>query len=530
MAKKKEIPGGITLTRRDALGLMTAGFAASFYACREKNELSGRNSEKGLPPNIVLILADDLGYGDIGVYNQNSKISTPNVDRLAEEGVRFTQAYTPSSVCTPTRYGLLTGRYCWRTSLKIGVILGFDQPLIETTRLTLASYLKERGYATACVGKWHLGLNWVLKEEKSETKSQSHQVDFSKRVTKGPNALGFDYSFVYPCALDFPPFCFVEDGKTVGIPSESIMKEAALLPPRYREQYEGLMPPGWKNEEAGPAITRKAVQWIEKQHKKDPQKPFFLYLPTMAPHVPYAPPDFIMGRSGAGRRGDMCAEVDWTVGEVMKTLDRLKLTDNTLVIFTSDNGAIIGDRKEGIQDIGPEELYETYGHRANGPFRGQKWTIHDGGFRVPFVARWPGRIKPSGVSDDLLCLTDLLATYAAIFQDKLPEEAGQDSFSILPALLGERSEKSLRDSVILHSQMGIYAIRQGKWKMIEGHGLGTWYAKPRPANPGEPPGQLYNIKDDPGETKNLWAEHSDVVKRLQEILDRFRSEKRSAPV
>lgn len=518
------------ITRREAVSMLAVGLAAAVDGRRLHSRTFKKRSVKENPPNIILIMADDLGYGDLGAYNRDSQIPTPHIDRLAEQGVRFTHAYAPSSVCTPTRYGLLTGRYCWRTSLKIGVILGFDPPLIEKGRLTLASFLKEQGYSTACVGKWHLGLNWGRKGGQSDGKVKPEQVDYSKRVTGGPDAVGFDYSFVYPCALDFPPFCFVENGMTVGIPSESIMKETALLPPRYKEQYEGLMVPGWKNTEAGPTITRKALEWIENHNKTNPQKPFFLYLPTMAPHVPYAPPDFITGRSRAGRRGDMCAEVDWTVSEVMKTLERLGLRENTLVIFTSDNGAIVGDRKEGIQDIGPEEIYDTYGHRANGPFRGQKWTVHEGGFRVPFIASWPGRIKQERVSDELICLTDLMTTFAAILSKKLPDNAGPDSHNVLPALLGELREKPVREAVVLHSQMGLFAIRQGKWKLIEGHGLGTWYDKPRPPKSDEPPGQLYNLETDPGETKNVWTEHPNVVKRLLAHLDRFRTTDRSAPV
>ncbi len=476
------------------------------------------------PPNIVFILADDLGYGDTHCYNPESQIPTPNIDRLADQGIRFTQAYAPSSVCTPTRYGLLTGRYCWRSSLKKGVILGFSPPLIEPTRVTVASFLKKHGYATAAVGKWHLGLNWARKEGSRGKEPKPDEVDYTKPVTGGPESLGFDYSFIYPCALDFPPFCFIEQGMTVGIPSESIQAETKKLPLRYQEQYEGLTTPGWRNSEVGPTITRKAVRWLENHQKTNPSQPFFLYLPTSAPHVPYSPPEFIKGKSRAGWRGDMCAEVDWTVGEVLQTLDRLGLADTTLVIFASDNGGIVGDRREGISDIGPEDLYETYGHHVNGPFRGQKWTIHDGGFRVPFVARWPARITKGRVSHELICLTDLLATCATLFNEKLPPGAGEDSCSILPELLGETLKRPLRDAVVLHSQEGMFAIRQGPWKLIEGHGLGTWYAKPRPPAGGEPPGQLYNLEDDPGETKNVWQDHPEVVKRLKTLLDNYRKQ------
>jgi arylsulfatase A-like enzyme len=473
-------------------------------------------------PNIVFVLADDLGYGDIGCYNPSSKIPTPNIDRLATQGIRFSNAYTPSSVCTPTRYGLMTGEYCWRGPLKLGVILGEAPALIEPGRTTVSSFLTSRGYATACIGKWHLGQNWTWKEGAPEDKRKTDQIDFTKRVTGGANDLGFDYSFVYVCALDFPPYCFLENGKSVGLPTESIEEESKRLPPRYREQQPGLAVPGWKNSEMGPTITRKAIEWLEKQHHENPEQPFFLYLPTSSPHVPYAPPDFVMGKSQAGRRGDMCAEVDWTVGEVMKTLDRLQLTEETLVIFTSDNGAIIGDRKEGTDDIGPEEIYETYGHRANGPFQGQKWTVFEGGFRVPFVARWPGRIDQDTLSSEIICLTDFLATLAAILGEELPPDAGRDSVNILPALLGEQRTTPIRESVVLHSQMGMFAIRKGQWKLIEGHGRGAWYANSRPAHPGEPPGRLYNIVEDPGETTNVWNDHPEIVKRMLALLEAAR--------
>jgi arylsulfatase A len=368
------------------------------------------------------------------------------------------------------------------------------------------------------VGKWHLGLNWARKPGSVGRVPKPDEVDYARPVTGGPESLGFDYNFIFPCGLDFPPFCFVEQGMTVGNPSESIQAEAEKLPPRYREQYEGVAPPGWKNSEVGPTITRKAVRWLEAHHEEKPSQPFFLYLPTSAPHVPYAPPEFIKGKSHAGRRGDMCTEVDWTVGEVLRTLDRLGLADTTLVIFTSDNGGIIGDRKEGVEDLGPEELYETYGHHANGPFRGQKWTIYEGGFRVPFVVRWPGHVRPGRVSNQLICLADFVATCAAILGEKLPAGAGPDSHNILPELLGEKLAGPLRDNVVLHSQMGMFAIRQGPWKLIDGHGQGTWYADARPPLPGEPPGQLYNVEEDPGETRNLWREHPNVVNSLADWI------------
>ncbi len=480
-------------------------------------------------PNIIFIMADDLGYGDVSCNNAESKIPTPNIDRVAAAGIRLTDAHSPSAVCTPTRYGLMTGRYCWRSRLTEGVLNGWDPALIETGRMTLATLLKQRGYATACVGKWHIGLTWATTDG-APASGKTGNVDFARPIKAGPRDAGFDYSFIFPGPLDFPPYCFVANHRSVGIPSEPIDVDRDRLPERYREQRNGPMVPGWRNDRVGPTFTAKAVEWIEAHATKAPEQPFFLYLPTSAPHVPLAPPAFIAGRSQAGARGDMVAEVDWTVGEVMAALDRQGLADDTLLIFTSDNGGIIGDRKEGITGCGPMDKYETYGHAANGPYRGQKWEIYEGGHRIPFVARWPGKVPAGVVRDDLVCLTDMLAAFAGIVDEPLPDDAGEDSANVLPILLGERSAEPIREAIVSHSGNGMFAIRRGPWKAIFGRGEGAFYSRVPDLQPGEPEGQLYDLHDDPAESINLWNARPEIVERLHTLLDSYKHNGRSVPI
>jgi arylsulfatase A len=486
-------------------------------------------------PNIVFIMADDMGYGDVGCYNPESKIPTPNMDRLAAEGVRFTDAHSPSAVCTPTRYGVLTGRYCWRSKLKNNVLYNYEHPLIDAERTTVASMLKNAGYATACVGKWHLGLGWQTKPGTSvdfeaplpwpsvspDTVIED-SIDFTQAVTGGPNELGFDYAFYTSgCSTAQPPYCFLENDRTVGIPSVREKTEAGRI---------GLMTPGWKHRDADPTFARKAVEAIEGHASAHPEKPLFLYFTPSAPHEPAVDsvvPDFMLNKSQAGSRGDLVALFDWMVGEVLDTLDRCGMADNTLVIVTSDNGALAGDR--GRSGGGP---VQTYDHKSCGDLRGYKAHIWEGGHREPFLARWPGKVPAGTVSGELLCLTDFLATCAAIVDQELPSGAGEDSYDMLPALL-RRDEAgdadTIRPDIIHHSCFGAFSIRRGDYKLIlDTKGSGGW-PPPRDENPVPgSPGQLYNIKDDPYEERDLWEERPAIVAELTDLLETYRQNGRSA--
>ncbi len=485
-------------------------------------------------PNIIFIMADDLGYGDVGCFNPNSKIPTPNVDRLAWEGIRFTDAHSPSAVCTPTRYGVLTGRYCWRSELKHGVLYGYEPPLIEPNRLTVAALLKNAGYNTACVGKWHLGLGYSTKPGQEidfdrplpwgdATREEEEKIDFSQRLEGGPTALGFDYFFgTSGCATAQPPYGFIENDRFVEAPSV------------YRDKFwytgrPGMTAPSWEDKDVDPTFVRKAVEYIEAQAESE--DPFFLYLTPSAPHEPCLEgvvPEFARDKSQAGPRGDLVWLVDWMVGQVLDALDRTGQGENTLVIFTSDNGALPGDRKHGADGETAEERYNTYGHRSCGDWRGYKAHIWEGGHREPLVARWPGKIQPGAVSDELICLTDFMATCAAIVDRELPDGAAEDSFNALPVLLDEAAGGPIRESVIHHSCFGVFSIRRGDWKLVEGTKTSGGWPPPRGGRP-EPgaPGQLYDLKDDPREQNDLWERHPDMVEQLTALLDAYREHGRS---
>jgi arylsulfatase A len=428
-------------------------------------------------PSIVVILADDLGYGDLRCYNRSSKIPTPHLDDLARQGTRFTDAHTPSSLCTPTRYGLLTGRYCWRTSLKRGVLNGQDPYLIESGRATIASMLKQASYKTACIGKWHLGLG------------TNKPVDYLKPLTPGPRAAGFDYFFGIPASLDMPPYVYVENERVLEAPTDSIEAGKDQREGGFGFWRAGPIAPGFKHSEVLDTLTRKAEEFLRTQKAGEP---FFLYLALTAPHTPWQPSGEFAGKSKAGDYGDFVAQMDDCVGRVLKAVD-----ENALVIFTSDNGA----------NWRPEDIKE-YGHRANGKLRGQKGDLWEGGHRVPFIVRWPGKVKAQSTSDRLICLTDVMATIAQIVN---VEVAGEDSVGFL---FGPP-----RTSIVHHSGDGTFAIREGKWKLctaLGSHG----FSEPRSMqpNPRGPTGQLYDLERDPRENYNVWQRHPQVVMRMLMLL------------
>ena len=482
-------------------------------------------------PNIVFIMADDMGYGDVGCYNSDSKIPTPNMDRLAREGIRFTDLHSPFAVCSPTRYGVLTGRYCWRTPLGHGVFSSYEPPLIEKDRLTVAGLLKRHGYTTAAIGKWHLGLGYQIKDgEQVEfpptfirttvDRAFEEKLDFTKPLTGGPLELGFDYFFgTSGCSTGGKPFGFIENDRF----TEEM---------EYCEE-QGMTARGWENKDVDPTFAQKAVEFIEQQADRD--DPFFLYLVPSAPHEPCrreVVPEFARDQSKAGARGDLVWLVDWMVGEVLEALERTGKAGDTLVIVTSDNGATPGDfidpEEEGNLGASPDDdedviwqdetgqtKWRLFGHKSCGDWRGYKAHIWEGGHREPFIARWPGKIEPGTVCDELADLIDFMATCTALVGDELHGEEGQDSRNILPLLLGEQVEEPCRDSAIYQSSYGVYAIRKGDWKFIQGtKGSGGW-GPPKGVSPVPgAPGQLYNVKEDPCEQNDLFDQRPELVEKL----------------
>jgi arylsulfatase A len=489
-------------------------------------------AEAASHPNIVYILADDLGFGDVSCYNPESKIPTPHVDRLAREGTRFTDAHTPSAVCTPTRYGILTGRYAWRTRLKYRVLDGFDPPLIDKDRMTVASLLKQKGYHTACVGKWHLGMTWHNKQGKPmpavsidrKTKPRpGAEVDYTRAIEGGPIARGFDWYFGISASLNMSPFCYIENDRPVVIPD--------IHHPRMQTDFisvdEGVRSPDFAITGVMPRFAGEAVRYIERRAKDNAKQPFFLYAPLSSPHLPLVPNQEFRGRSQAGEYGDFVVETDAFVGAILAALDRTGVAENTLVIFTSDNGGLYHwwepketDDKKNYR-LGKRAKYvKDFGHQGNAHLRGTKADIWEGGHRVPFLVRWPGKTPAGATNSSLIELTDLLATCAGIVDAKLPAGAGEDSRNILPLLLGQTPSKPVRDYAVHHSLWGVSAIRQGPWKLIPHRGSGG-FTFPRTidvAKVGGPEGQLYHLANDPSETQNLWEQKPKVVQRLGRLL------------
>jgi arylsulfatase A-like enzyme len=441
-------------------------------------------------PNIVYILADDLGYGDVKCLGgDRCKIATPNIDKLASQGMTFTDAHSNSSVCTPTRYGVLTGRYCWRTQLQQHV-LGFSggTVLIAPDRLTVPGLLKQHGYSTGCVGKWHLGWTWA-------GNATDRDADLTKPITDGPTARGFDYSFTFSGSKGRKAAsgknCFVENDRADPSSVEN-----------------------WKAEALLPTFTDKACEFIHRQAKSG--SPFFLYYAPMAPHTPIVPNAEWQGRSELNHRyADFVMELDAMVGRVLDTLEANGLAKNTLVIFTSDNGF---SPRAGVDAL------EGKKHFPSEQLRGYKADIWEGGHRVPFFARWPDRIKAGSRSDQLTCLTDFMATTAEIIGAKLPETAAEDSVSILPALLGTAREP-IREAVVHHSIGGNFAIRQGQWKLVLCPDSGGW-SKDAPV---KTRGQLYDMSKDMGERHNLYEQHPEIVSRMTRLLEKYVAEGRSIP-
>jgi arylsulfatase A len=459
------------------------------------------------PPNILLILADDMGYGDIQALNPDSKIPTPNLNKLASEGATFTDAHSGSAVCTPTRYGLLTGRYAWRTHLKTGVLFPpNDKPLIENTRVTIANFLKSNDYRTAMVGKWHLGIGWA--------RDENGKVDFDAPYADGPLEKGFDQFFGVAASLDMVPYVFLRN-------HQAIAKTTDIQPnldfPKYIRK--GPKDPNFDPGDGLDILAKEASGFIKDATRPDHKSPFFLYLPLTAPHKPVWPHKRFEGSTKLGPYGDFVHQVDHTVGLVLKTLEESGAAPNTLVIYTSDNGSFMYRREEGekhhLSDIS-DQGFLPKDHQANFVYRGTKADIWEAGHRVPFLVRWPkGGIKSGTQTNRVTCLTDVLATVSEAIGKPLPEGAAEDSFSFLTEARGEKSGTT-RPGVINHSGSGFFAIRRGPWKLVLASGSG---GRQQPKGKSfEKPYHLYNLDEDPSETKNLITEKTDIAASLEKEL------------
>ena len=481
-------------------------------------------------PHIVVILADDLGWGDLQCYNDDSKIPTPNFDRVASEGVRFTNAHTPSSVCTPTRYSLLTGRYCWRTSLKKGVLDGFDPPLIGPDETTIAGLLNARGYRTACVGKWHLGMNWHDRSGnpiplRTEGRHRSgDEADFARELGGGPLDCGFDSYFGISASLDMSPYVFIRDRRAETVPTE---RHEELEDTLFLAGVSGPKAAGFRMEDVLPALGDEAVKIISGH---DPDKaPLFLYLPLTSPHLPVAPSTMAKGKSEAGEYGDFVWETDHVVGRVVDTLAKKGMSENTLLIVTSDNGGLWhswdfrADDDGGAPPKTPRGQYTAgFGHHSNAGWRGTKADVYEGGHRVPFLVRWPAKAKAGQVTEALVEVTDIFATVAEITgAGPGPGTSGMDSLSFLATLTDP--QKPGRAFAVHHSLNGTFCIRTDGWKLIEGRGSGG-FTRPNNGNGFKDglPGQLYDLSSDARETTNRWKEEPERVASMTALLDRVR--------
>ncbi len=505
-----------------------------FLSCAGGAAACMLGSGTGLPastrrPNIVLIYADDVGYGDVSCYGA-TRVKTPNIDRIAGGGARFTDAHSPAATCTPSRFSLLTGEYAWRQK-GTGILPGDAALIIKPGKVTIPSVLKQQGYRTGAVGKWHLGLG-------------NGGVDWNGEVKPGPLEIGFDYSFLIPATGDRVPTVFLEDHKVVNLDPKDPIRVSYKKPfegePTGKDNPEllkmkpshghdqaivngvsriGYMTGGksalWVDEEISTVLTKKATDFID----RNKSGPFFLYFATHDIHVPRMPNSRFVGKTGMGPRGDAIAELDWSVGEVLKTLERNGLTGNTLVIFTSDNGPVVDD---GYQDQAVEKLGS---HKPAGPYRGGKYSNFDGGTRVPFVVRWPGQIKPDTESEALISQVDLLSSFAALTGQPLPEQAAPDSMNVLPALLGKTKKGRER----LVEDADVLSLVDGDWKLIQQSKLPVMNKNTNTELGNAPKPQLYNLVTDPGEKNDLAEQEPTRVAAMVKKLKEIRAGRRTRP-
>jgi len=476
-----------------------------FMACTEQKKV-----EKTKQPNIIFILADDMGYGDVSYFGgDSSKLNTVNLDRMTNEGVAFMDAHSSSSVSTPTRYGILTGRYNWRSNLKLGVLDGYSKALITSGRETMASMLRKQGYTTAGIGKWHLGWDW------NNIDAGIDSVDFSKPVKNGPTTRGFDYYYGFCGSLDMAPYVYIENDMPTSLPNRVTENKG-----KYSWWRKGPTGADFVHEQVLPNLISRACNYITEKAQSD--QPYFLYLPLPAPHTPILPIDEYRGKSGLGEYGDFVLMVDDMVGKVLNAVKQSGEEDNTIVVFTTDNGC---SPAAGINEL------KAQGHLPNSIYRGHKADLFDGGHRIPCILRWPAKVKPHKVNQTI-CLTDFYATFAAINDYSLLDSEGEDSYNLLPALLSEKEIAPIREATVHHSIDGQFTIRKGNWKLLFSASSGGW-SFPTPNNKkaleGLPSMQLYDMNTDPRETKNVVKEHPEIVKELKDLILRYIKDGRSTP-
>ena len=484
-------------------------------------------------PNILFILADDLGYGDIACYNTESKIPTPHIDQLASDGMRFTDAHSPSTVCTPTRYSLMTGRMAFRTGFK-GVFTGVGGPcMIAKERLTLPAMLKQQGYATAMFGKWHIGMTFFDDEGSRITQGGVKGVkliDYSRPIPDGPIHRGFDQFYGTVCCPTTDWLYAYVDGDRIPVPPTGIIDKTNLPKHPYsRDNRSGMIAPNYDIEEVDLVFLRKSQEFLRDHSKSKPRQPFFLFHSMQAVHLPSLPADQFKGKTKSGPHGDFIFEMDWIVGELMKTLNELKVADNTIIIFASDNGPEV-----------PTVIAMRRDHEHDGarPWRGVKRDQWEGGHRTPFIVKWPGKIKPASTSDQITSLTDIFATCAAISGAEFPNEAAEDSHNMLPVLDGTQGDKPVRPYMLQQTMSLALSVRRGDWKLLDHKGSGgnnytrggEWGMKQYaiPNNDPDSPGQLYNLATDPGEKDNLYSKHPEIVRELKSLLEQSKKSGRSA--
>ena len=464
-------------------------------------------------PNVVFILADDMSYDSVSALNPAiGPLKTPHIDQLVSEGMNFTDAHSGSAVCTPTRYGILTGRYCWRTGLKSQVLWEWGRPLIERERLTVAEMLQKRGYATGMVGKWHLGMTWLDRHGKvanhdvrrhdsffkkepgvaERIRAAENRIDFTKPIADGPINHGFDYYFGV-AVPNFPPYVWIQNDRLLGDPS--------VPKPDDIYGHPGPMLPSWKLEDILPTLGNKAVEWISARAKEDRQ--FFLYLPLTSPHTPISPSKRFAKKSGISKYVDFVMETDWIVGQVTQAIDDAGVGRHTILIFTTDNGT------SGVANF--KEL-ESHGIHLRHTWKGWKAQIHEGGHRVPFIVRWPARIEAGSTCRETICLNDFMATAAAITGADIPRNAAEDSNNILPLLLGAERLPG-HSQVVNHDYQGRFAIRQGKWKLVFGQ-----------------PKQLFDLDLDPKEQSDVASAYPKLVEEMSATLTRYQESGRSVPI
>lgn len=525
--------------------LSAIGIMVAVSACNPKKQIKKEKET----PNIVLIVADDLGYGDLSCYGA-TKISTPAIDKLASEGISFSNAYVTSTLCSPSRYSILTGRYSWRTRLKYGVLKYFDKPLIEKGRTTVASMLKRNGYHTACVGKWHLGFDWELNEKAPANPDESvfnswaantqDYIDFSKPVKEGPIERGFNYFFGMAGSNNMQPYVYIENDRVIQAPSE------AQKP--YDHYVNVAKASNWDIKTVNQILTHKAVDVINGHFKNNEKEPLFLYFPASAIHRPCLP-TFTKGKSEAGLRGDIVVELDWTVNEIVKALKENEAYDNTLLIFTSDNGTRPGDpalwldeyenggyedyHQDYFDDHTPQYVNEhgnkiwkrgwfTYGHNASGELLGFKSDAWDGGFKVPFIVHWPNKTVPGTINRNAICLSDLLATFADLVGDTLEEDEGEDSYSFLTNVFDIDAPQVRKTLTIAGGASGAFVEIKEGWKYIEAAKPGHWPETFYPNGPSNLEPQLYNLEEDISEQNNLYNKMPEKVSELADVIEKVK--------